>query len=446
MNVELLRELLAEKRYLELKSALTHLPEIDIAEFIDELEEERYVLIVFRLLSKEIAADVFSNLSVEKQTIICDLIQDEELEEILSDLYFDDMIDLLEEVPAYLVKRIMKHRGEKERRLINQFLNYKENSAGSLMTIEFVDLHRDMTVQEAMMRIRRDAEDKETIYTCYVIDDARRLDGIVSLKDIVLAQPEDIIEDIMEDEFVFVTTDEDQEEVADLFHRYDLLALPVVDREKRLVGIITVDDIMDVLEEESTEDILVMGAVTPSTEPYMEQGVWALAKKRAPWLLILMISATLSGLIIRAFEATLATYVVLTAFVPMLMDTGGNAGSQSSTTVIRAITLGEIEFKEILKVVFKEMRVSLLVGLMLAGINFLRIVFLEHYSVSVALVVCGTLIFTVIFAKTLGGFLPLLAKKIGFDPALMASPMITTIVDAVSLVIYFSMATCILGL
>ena len=287
MNVELLRELLAEKRYLELKSALTHLPEIDIAEFIDELEEERHVLIVFRLLSKEIAADVFSNLSVEKQTIICDLIQDEELEEILSDLYFDDMIDLLEEVPAYLVKRIMKHRGEKERRLINQFLNYKENSAGSLMTIEFVDLHRDMTVQEAMMRIRRDAEDKETIYTCYVIDDARRLDGIVSLKDIVLAQPEDIIEDIMEDEFVFVTTDEDQEEVADLFHRYDLLALPVVDREKRLVGIITVDDIMDVLEEESTEDILVMGAVTPSTEPYMEQGVWALAKKRAPWLLIL---------------------------------------------------------------------------------------------------------------------------------------------------------------
>jgi len=446
MEMERLQELLNEKRYLELKSELAHLQEVDIAEFIDELEDDRHVLIVFRLLQKEIATEVFAYLSGEKQTIICDLIGDEELKEIVSELFFDDMIDLLEEVPAYLVKRIMKQRGEKERRLINQFLKYKENTAGGLMTIEFVDLHRNMSVDEAMMRIRRDAEDKETIYTCYVIDDKRRLDGIVSLKDLVMANRGDIIEDIMEDDFIFVTTEEDQEEVADLFHRYDLLSVPVVDSEKRLVGIITVDDIMDVLEEENTEDILVMSAVTPSTESYMDQGVWDLAKKRFPWLLIMMISAILSGMIISAFEATLATCVALTVFMPMLMGTGGNAGSQSSTTIIRALTLGEVEFRDIAKVVFKEVRVSLLVGVMLAIVNFARVVLLEGYPIEIGLVVCVTLVFTVVVAKCLGGFLPIVAKKLGFDPALMASPLITTIVDSISLLIYFAIASVVLGI
>ncbi|MDL2225812.1 magnesium transporter [Eubacteriales bacterium OttesenSCG-928-M02] len=446
MDRDFLNQLLTEKRYLELKTALSHLQEMDIADFIDALLDEKHVIIVFRLLDKEMAADVFSNLNTESQEIICNLAREEEFRGILDDLFFDDMIDLIQEMPAFVVKRIMQHKGEKERSLINQFLNYKAGTAGSLMTIEFVDLHRDMTVKEAMLRIKRDAEDKETVYICYVIDNARHLVGIVSLRDIIVAEETEIIGDIMIEDIISVTTGTDQEEVADSMQRYDLLAIPVVDSESRLVGIVTIDDIMDVVEEESTEDMLIMAAVTPSDDDYAQQGVFTLAKKRAPWLLLLMISATISGAIIRSFEATLAAYVGLTAFIPMLMDTGGNAGSQSSTTVIRALTLGEIEFRDILKVMWKEIRVSFLVGAMLAVINFLRVVFLEKYGVNVAIVVSGTLMFTVVFAKALGGSLPLIAKKLGLDPALMASPLITTIVDAVSLIIYFQIAAAVFGL
>ena len=442
-----LQSLLDHKQFLELRNELAHLPEIDIAEFIDELDDDKNVIIVFRLLPKEKAAEIFSNLSAEHQASICNLIGDEELRDIINDLFFDDMIDLLEEMPANIVKRIVKQRGEKERALINQFLNYKENSAGSLMTIEFVDLHRDMTISEAMMRIRRDAEDKETVYNCYVMDNARRLDGIVSLKNIILAEEHQLVEDIMDEEDLhFVTTDEDQEVVAEIFRRYDLLALPVVDKEKRLVGIVTVDDIMDVMEEESTEDILKMGAVAPYTEPYFEQSTFTLAKKRVPWLLILMISSIFSSMIIRHFEDTLAAYVALTAFIPMLMDTGGNAGSQTSTTVIRALTLGELTIRDIIRVIWKEVRVAVLVAMVLCAFTMIRVAVFEGYSFGVASVISITLFFTIVTAKALGGALPILAKTLKLDPALMASPMITTIVDAISLVIYFQFAGIILGI
>ena len=443
---ETLYEMLEQKRYLDLKSALEHEQTADIAEFIDDIEEDRASIIVFRLLPKEIAAEVFSRLSVEKQTDICSLINDEELQEIMNDLYFDDMIDLLEEVPAYLVKRIMRQKGEKERNLINKFLNYKDGTAGCLMTIEFVDLHKDMTAAEALVRIRRDALDKETVYTCYVIDNERKLEGTVSLRDIVVADENTVIEDIMADDPVFVMTSDDQEDVADVFQKYDLLAVPVVDNERRLVGIITIDDIMDVIEEETTEDIMKMNAVTPSQEEYLDMGVFAIARKRVVWLLLLMISATFTGVIIRSFEDALQSAVILTSFIPMLMDTGGNAGSQASTTVIRAITLGEISLRDIFKVLFKEFRVSLIAGGILSIVNFARLFFLEKCSVLVCLVVSITLVATVIFAKIVGGTLPILAKSIHLDPALMASPLITTIVDAVSLLIYFSIASSLLGI
>lgn len=443
--LERVQELLRAKKLATLRKEITDYQSADVAEILDRLDVKD-AIIVFRLLPKDFAADVFSRLSTDRQMKISMLVTEDELVEILDELYFDDKIDFLEEMPAYVVKRILRNASEAERKLINQFLNYPEKSAGSLMTIEFIDLKKEMTVGEALEKIRRTGVDKETIYTCYAIDQERRLEGIVSLKDLVLAPAEKKIKDIMEDDFVYVTTLDHQEDVADVFKKYDLLSIPVVDQEKRLVGIITIDDIVDVIEAENTEDFQRMAALNPSRQEYLNTSVFDLARKRITWLLFLMLSATFTGYIIRRFENALQSVVALVTFIPMLMDTGGNAGSQSSTLIIRGIALGEIEFRDTLRIMWKEFRVSALVGIVLAVVNFLRIYYLEQYSLLIALTVSLTLFMLVIVAKLIGGTLPVIAKKIGLDPAIMASPMITTIVDAVGLALYFSLAVWILGI
>lgn len=443
MDFTLLNQLISEKRYSILKSELKKVLPADIADFLDGMDEKQ-VLLVFRLLPKEIAAEVFAYLSVERRAILSELVNENELSDIISELFFDDMIDLLEEMPANVVKKILKNTSEVERKMINQFLMYPDYSAGSLMTIEFVDLKKEMLVSEALERIRKTGLDKETIYTCYVMDAQRHLEGTISLKELVLSPVDRKIEEIMYIDPIFVNTHDDQESIADIFKKYDLLAVPVVDNEKRLVGIITIDDIVDVIEEEATEDIYKMAAIQPTDEEYINSGIFKLASKRIMWLLILMISATFTGQIIRNFEDTIKTVVVLTAFIPMLMDTGGNAGSQSSAIVIRSLVLAEVSPKDIFKVVWKEIRISLLVGIVLAAVNFLRIYILEGYSLTVAVTVSVTLLLTVIVAKTTGGVLPLIAKKLKLDPALVASPLITTIVDAITLTIYFFLAELII--
>ena len=443
MAFEDIKELLAAKRYVELKERIKELQIPDIAEFIDELDTKN-AIIAFRLLPKEIAADVFSYLSSERQGEISTLVDEKELIEIMNDLFFDDKIDFLEEMPANVVKRILRNVSEAERNLINHFLKYPDNSAGSLMTIEFVDLKKEMTVRDALEKIRRIGRDREIVYTCYVTDAWRRLEGIVSLKELVLASPDVKVEDIMTTDVIYVNTYDDQEDIADIFKKYGFLAMPVVDQEKRLVGIITIDDIVDVIEQENTEDFQRIAAIQPSEIEYLEANPVMLARKRIVWLMILMISATISGYIIRRYQVDIEAVVALTAFIPMLMDTGGNAGSQSSVTVIRSLALGELKFTDILKVIRKELLVSILVGLGLTCVNFIRIFYLEGYDLSITLTISLTLFLTVVFAKFIGGTLPLLAKKVGLDPAIMASPLITTIVDAVSLVIYFSLAVRIL--
>lgn len=445
LDFDELNQLIMNKDYPLLKDELQKAQPADIAELLDSLNE-RQSLLVFRLLPKEIAANVFSYLSLEKQAELFNLINEKELADILSDLYFDDKVDLLEEMPANVVKKILRHTSDVERKLINQFLMYPDFSAGSLMTIEYVDLKKEMLVGDALEKIRRIGLDKETIYTCYVINAQRHLEGIVSLKELVLSSVDKKVGEIMHENPIYVKTHDDQEYISELFKKYDLLALPVVDNERRLVGIITVDDIIDVIEEENTEDFYKMAAVQPTTEEYINSGVLMLARQRIPWLLVLMISATFTGYIIRSFEDALESMLVLAAFIPMIMDTGGNAGSQASTLVIRSIVLGEIEFKDILKVIWKEMRVSALVGVILAFVNFLRIYFLEGYSLAIALTVSVTLLCTVIIAKIIGGSLPILAKKLRLDPAIMASPLITTIVDALALIIYFYSATWFIGI
>lgn len=448
MNVEkleILGNLLNEKKFLELKEQLKDLQLVDIADFLNELDEVT-TLLVFRLLPKEKAADVFSYLSVDSQAEICDLVEEGELKAILDDLYFDDKVDLLEEMPAYVVKKILKSTTEVERKMINQFLMYPDFSAGSLMTIEFVDLKKEMLVSEALQRIRETAVDKETIYSCYVMDSERHLEGIVTLKQLVLADVNKKIADIMETTPIYVNTHDDQEIVSSKVKRYGLLAVPVVDNENRLVGIITIDDIVDVIEEEATEDFYRIAAIQPTGEMYINSSVFSLAKKRIVWLLFLMLSATLTGSIIRRYESTLESIVLLAVFIPMLMDTAGNAGAQSSTLVIRSLVLGEVKLGDFLKVIWKEARVSVVVGIVLAGINFLRIRYVEGYEFGIAITVASTLVVTVLFSKILGGVLPLLAKKLNADPAVMASPLITTIVDAVALVFYFYFANLFLGI
>lgn len=404
------------------------------------------MLVLFRLLPKDIEIDVFSYMSNDMQQYIIQSITHEEMTTIIDQLYFDDVIDLLEEMPANIVKKILLNTDEKKRKLINQFLKYEEDSAGSIMTIEFVDLKKEMTVEQAIERIRKIGVDKQTINTCYVIDRNRKLEGIISIRRLILSNKDVLIKDIMKENYVSINTFDDQEYVASQFKKYDLVSMPVVDKEHRLVGIITIDDIVDIIDQENTEDFHKMAAMEPSEEEYLKTGVFELAKHRIIWLLVLMISATFTGNIIRKSEDVLQSVVILASFIPMLMDTGGNSGSQSSTLVIRGLALGEIKLKDIFKVMWKEFRVSVVVGIALSVVNFFRVYFIEKVSFMVSMTVCISLFFTVVLAKVVGGILPIVAKKLRLDPAIMASPLITTIVDAVALLIYFGIAKILLGI
>lgn len=445
MREKVILELLLKKQFHELKEILNDQNPVDIAALFEELPRDTLPLL-FRILAKEPAAEVFVELSSDTKELLIKGFSDSELKEVLEELYIDDTVDIIEEMPANVVKRILQHSDAEARTSINQILNYPKDSAGSIMTIEFIDLKLSMTVEDAFTRIRRIAIDKETIYTCYVIDQNRKLIGLVSVKELLLADNSCRIEEIMETNVISVNTMDDKEEVAQKLGKYDLLALPVVDNENRLVGIVTVDDALDVLQEENTEDIEMMAAITPTDKPYMQTGIFTTWKKRIPWLLILMISATFTGRIISGYESALSACAVLTSFIPMLMDAAGNAGSQSSVTIIRGLSLNEIEFRDMFKIIGKEFCVAVLCGITLAAANFLKMMLLDGVSVSVALVVCVTLVITVIFAKFVGCVLPMLAKKVGFDPAVMASPFITTIVDAIALLVFFNVAVVILGI
>ncbi|MBO5452568.1 MAG: magnesium transporter [Clostridia bacterium] len=444
-DFELLREMLEEKQLINLKKEISDMNEVDIAVFMEELDSDK-ALIVFRLLNKDLASEVFACLSSDTQEHIITSISDTDLHFMIEDLFVDDVVDLLEELPATVVKRILRIATPQTRNLINQFLRYPDDSAGSIMTAEYVALKKTMTVSDAINYIRKTGVDKETIYTCYVTGPQRFLEGIVSLKDLIMSSPDCIIEEIMDTNVIKCVTTEEQEEIIQTFNKYDLLALPVVDHENRIVGIITVDDVFDVMEEETTEDMEKMAAITPSEKPYLKTGVFETFKQRIPWLLILMISAAFTGQILTAYESALASCIILTSFIPMLMNTGGNSGSQSSVTVIRGLSIGEIEFKDIFKVLGKEFLVSILCGIVLALANLLKLILIDRIAIEIAVVVCLTLLITVIAAKIVGCLLPMVAKKIGFDPAVMANPFITTIVDALSLVIFFNIATYILGI
>lgn len=442
---ELIMNLVRENKYAEVKTYLMQMNVVDIAQFLEDLEVDQ-MLVLFRLLPKEIAADVFAYMSYEQQEYIIEAITDSEISSIVNDLFLDDTVDLLEEMPSNIVKKILKNTNKETRESINQLLKYPENSAGSLMTIEYVDLKKEMSVAQAIGHIKKTGLDKETINTCYVIDENRKLEGIVSLRKLILHESEVLIKDMMNTKIIAIDTGMDQEEIADLFKKYDLLAMPVVDKENRLVGIITIDDIVDIIEQENTEDMQKMAAMQPSEEEYLKTNVFTLAKHRVIWLLVLMISATFTGNIIKQFEEVIQSVVVLAAFIPMLMDTGGNAGSQSATLVIRGIALNEIELGDIFKVLWKEFRVSVIVGLILSVVNFLRIYFFEKTDLKISITVCVSLFLTVVLAKIVGGVLPIIAKRLKLDPAIMASPLITTIVDAVALFTYFTMASWMLGL
>ncbi|HHU22205.1 MAG TPA: magnesium transporter [Clostridiales bacterium] len=443
-------ELLENRRIKQLQQILEGMNEFDVAAFLTELKPQQMAM-VFRMLSKEKGAEVFANLEVEEQEQIINSITDAELAGIIEELYLDDAVDMMEELPANVVKRVMRIATSETRELINQFLRYPEYSVGSIMTAEYVDLKKYMNVLESIARIRRIGKDRETIYTCYVTSADRRLEGVVTLRELLLADDDEVIENIMDTKVIYTTTTEDKESVINLFSDYDLLAVPVVDKEGRLVGIVTVDDVIDVMQQEATEDFEKMAAITPSDRPYMKLGVLELWRNRIPWLLLLMISATFTGMIISNFEDALAAQAALMAFIPMLMDTGGNSGSQSSVTVVRGLSLGDIKFADIGSVMWKEMRVGLLSGISLAAINFIKMLLVDRVllgnsdiSVMIAAVVCLTLVSTVLIAKLVGCSLPMLAEKLGFDPAVMASPFITTIVDALSLCVYFSVARVIL--
>ena len=451
-ELEQLMELVQTKQFRKLRSILMEMNEVDVAEFLDELGPEETIL-VFRLLPKEQAAEVFAELEdSDDQERLINALNDKELREVLDELYLDDTVDVIEDMPANVVSRILRNSDPASRSQINQLLNYPKDSAGSIMTTEYVFLHPDATVEESFARIRKEGMDKETIYTCYVTQN-RVLLGVVTVRRMLLSSYDTRIGDIMETNVLSVNTHEDKEDVAQLLNKYDLYALPVVDGEDRLVGIITFDDAMDVIEEETTEDFEKMAAILPSDKPYLKTGVLETWKARIPWLLLLMLSATFTGIIITSFESALAACVVLTSFIPMLSGTGGNSGSQSSVAVIRALSLDEIDFSDMVLVVWKEIRVAVLCGVCLACANFVKMMIVDRWLMHnpevtplVALVVCLTLVFTVICAKVVGCTLPMCAEKIGIDPAVMASPFITTIVDALSLLIYFFIATRLLGI
>lgn len=448
---ERILSLLENKEFGTLKSILSEINPADLVVYLEAIPKNQ-LLLVFRILPKELAAETFVEMDSDMQILLVSAFSDREIKDILSELFVDDAADIIEEMPASVANRILKQADAQTRRDINQILAYPEDSAGSIMTTEYFDLKKDMSVADAFSRIRKIGLDRETIYTCYVTDSRRKLLGVVTAKDLLLSRPDQTIEEIMEDNSIFVTTTDDRETVVQNFDKYDLLALPVVDRENRLVGIITVDDAIDVMQEETTEDIEKMAAMLPSDKTYLKTGVFETVKARIPWLLFLMLTATFTGWILSAFENALAVQTVLIAFIPMIMNTGGNSGSQSSVTVIRAMSLGDIEFTDIIKVFFKEFRVSLICGLVLSVVNFVKIILLDNLimngeiSYLVAFVVSLTILATVVFAKIVGCLLPIGAKKIGLDPTVMASPFITTLVDAVSLLIYFTIASSLLSL
>ncbi len=449
--LETIEECLEQKEYARLRDLLVPLEAADIAMLCTALGEK--VPLVFRLLPKELAAEVFVELDSDEQELLIQSFSNTELKEVLDELYLDDTVDIVEEMPANVVKRILRHCDPEMRKSINEILKYPEDSTGSIMTMEFVDLKQTMTVEAAFKRIRRTGLDKETINICYVIDEQRHLIGLLSIRTLVLADEDDVIGDIMQTNIISVHTLDDKETTALALSKYGFLALPVVDTENRLVGIVTVDDAMDVLQEEATEDIELMAAILPSDKPYLKTGVFETWKARTPWLLVLMLSATFTGIILTHFENALSACAVLTAFIPMLSGTGGNSGTQASTAVIRALSLGEVRFSDLMRVLWKEFRVSLCCGICLAAANFVKMMLVDRILMNnpavtpwVALVVCCTLVGTVLCAKLVGCSLPILAEKIGFDPAVMASPFISTIVDSISLLIYFRFATLILGI
>lgn len=443
--LEEVEKLLEEKKYKEAKQQLNTLNSSDVAELLEDIEPKE-IIKVFKLIGKDKAADVFAYLPVEQESEIIGLLSDKEAVILLDDMYADDAADLLEEMPANVVRRLLKKCTKETREDVNKLLNYPENSAGSIMTVEYAELKENLTIKEAIASLKSEIEYYETINICFIVNVQRKLEGYIHLKDIICANENDLVKDIVRKDVIFCKTTDDQEDAARMFQKYDLTAMPVVDSENRLVGMITIDDIVDVLQEENTEDIEKMAAIMPTHKPYFKVGIFETWKARIPWLLLLMVSATFTGKIIQSYESALASYVILTSFIPMLMDTAGNAGGQASVTIIRGLSLYEIEFKDIFKVIWKEMRVSVLCGITLAAANIVKLLVIDRVTMQVALIVSLTLLCTILLAKIIGSTLPLLAKKVGFDPAVMASPFITTIVDACSLIIYFKIATILLGL
>ena len=443
MNKDIFVQLLGQRQFKAVRSILDVMNEVDIASLISTLSDKELAL-AFRLIPKDKAAEVFSNMDTSMQTYLVTMFTEKELKELLDDLYMDDTVDMLEELPANLVKRILATVSASDRSMINQLLNYPEDSAGSIMTTEYVDLREEMTVGQAMAHIKKTGIHKETIYTCYITE-RRKLVGIVSAKDLMTTDDDVPIKDLMETEIISVYTHSDQEQVAQLFTKYDLLALPVIDQDGRMVGIVTFDDAMDVMVDEATEDITKMAAINPSEKTYFETSVLQHAKNRIPWLLILMFTSIITGTIITRYENAFAAIPLLVSFIPMLMDTGGNCGSQSATLIIRGIALDEIRFTDLFKVMFKEFRISLIVGAFLAVANGVRI-FIQYHNPGLAVVIACSLMGTVIMAKLVGCTLPLLAKKVNLDPAIMASPLITTLVDTFSILIYFNIATVLFRL
>ena len=440
--IHVIKELLEQKKYATVRDILLEMHPADVAQMFEDMNK-REISLLFRLMPKEQAAETFVELEADNQEALIKAFSDNELKEVLDELYLDDAVDIVEEMPANVVRRILQNTDEATRKMINEILKYPKDSAGSIMTIEYVNLKENMTVADAFQTIRRTGIDKETIYSCYVTDQNRYLKGIVSAKGLLLSESDALISDIMNDDVISVLTTDDREEAAQKLQMYDLLAMPVVDHENRLVGIITIDDAIDVIEQEATEDIEMMAAITPTDKPYLKTGVFETWWKRIPWLLLLMISATFTSVIINRYDTALAT-LGLAAFMPMLMGTGGNAGSQASVAVIRALSLGEVEMGDILRIVWKELRVSVLCGVTMAVATFGKLLLIDRPTTMTAVVVSLTLVATIVTAKLVGCVLPVLAKRVGFDPAVMASPFITTIVDALSLIIYFDIATAIL--
>lgn len=444
--------LIEEKKYTRLRECLEELNPADIALILEEAEL-RDLPVVFRILPKELAAEVFVEMDRDLQQHLIESFSNTELKDVFDELFMDDMVDIIDEMPASVAKRILKQTDSKTRNMVNKLLAYPESSAGSVMTTEYLSIKKSMTVDEAFESIRDNAVDTESIYTCYVTDRSRKLLGVITIKDLLLADKNAIIEEIMDENIIFANTLTDREEVVSLFDKYDLYVLPIVDNENRLVGIITVDDVIDVMQEEVEEDIEMMAAILPSEKSYLKTGVFATFKARIPWLMFLMISATFTGAIISSFESRLTKWIALIAFIPMLMGTGGNSGSQSSVTVIRGLSTGEIEFKDIWRVIWKELRVSVVCGVVLGIVNFVKLYLVDHLwlnnfddgvYLTEMLAVSLTVVLVVIVAKLVGSVLPIVAKKLGADPAVMASPLVTTILDAFSLLIYFSIATVLL--